>query len=167
MSDVKLKGEFTGSVDAAALPEATSSAIGAVKKNRIIQKQSTSVYQSDDSDILVLNNVPAGFYRVTLGAQVFKSSEAGAARLWFKVNGSQYLIPGTSNKWEVGNSSTTAFTGEAQLDTGRSGTRLIELSSTSSISIDVNAAGTAPTIQQPYYILEKLENYEEITTEWD
>ena len=157
----------SGTLDSGVLPEATSSAIGAVKKNRIIQKQSTSNYSSDASDILTLNNVPAGFYRVTLGAQTFKSSEAGAARLFFKVNGSEYLIPGTSIKWEVGASSTTSFTGEAQLDTGRSGTRLIELSSTSSISVDVNAVGTAPNVSLPYYILEKLENYEEITTEWD
>src|SRR6056300_1628894 len=72
MSDVKLKGEFTGSVDAAALPEATSSAIGAVKKNLMSHVYMTSNKSISASGIVYLTgftsiNDPEGAWDLTNG----------------------------------------------------------------------------------------------------
>lgn len=157
----------SGTLDSARMPEATSTAIGSVRKNRVLQKISGTTFGASATSILQSTNVPAGTYRVTMGAGLFKSADEGVARIFLLINGSRLIFTG-SVAWEVGNSSSGSLTYEAQLDAGTSGTLIVTLSSVSSVSLDVEVLGTGgPSVRNPYYILEKLENYEEITSEWD
>lgn len=148
--------------------EATSSVRGTVKKNRVLYKaDSTSRSGPFSSDLLTISNLPAGKYRATVGARGFRQSPNASARINPKLNGAELNIPSGAS-WIVGPITTTSLTGEQMNLYGVSSTRIIDVPTDgSSFTLGIDVTDSDDFVDRPYYILEKLENYEEITTEWD
>ena len=140
---------------------------GMVKANSIIEKlQDTAYSGSGATGILPLTNIPDGKYKLTVGCQyAYRSVSNAIAQIKPQLNGVN--IPnGAGGSWFIGVDDDGSVETEAY-NRGYSGTRLLTLSNgtnTLDLDIDVTASGI---LARPWYILEKLENVVEITTEWD
>jgi hypothetical protein len=148
--------------------EATSSVRGTVKKNRLLYKVSDQAYTASTPGgligILPVTNVPQGLYKVTIGAEYINQRSDQECTIQPQLNGSSVSI--ASGVWHFGYRNSGA-SGDATYAPGDSSTLLVNFpNATNSFSLNFEV-GTLGGVQRPYYILEKLENYEEITTEWD
>ncbi len=139
---------------------------GVVVANSIIQKiQNTAYSGSGATGILSLTNVPDGKYKVTVGAQYsYRSVSNAQAYIEPQVNGSSVSIG--SGTWIIGTDDDGSVETEAY-NTGYSGTMIIDLANgTNTFDLDITVT-TNGILARPWYILEKLENSTEITTEWN
>lgn len=151
----------SGTLDSSVLPEAASSAIGAVKKNRFVTKRYASKISSDTSSgssTLPLTNLPQGVYKIKMYADYFYSSAStGKAVMVLYVNGNILQSLGINDN--------TTISSQAYLP-GMSSELIFEAPNTTNTLV-INYEVTSGLVARPAYILEKIENYEEITTEWD
>ena len=157
LGTVKLNSEYA----------ATSSQYGLVKANSIIEKlQDTAYSGSGATGILPLTNIPDGKYKLTVGCQyAYRSVSNAIAQIRPQLN-SANVPNGAGGSWFIGVDDDGSVETEAY-NRGYSGTRLLTFSNgtnTIDLDIDVTASGI---LARPWYILEKLENVTEITTEWD
>jgi hypothetical protein len=148
------------------------------KKNQILFKLQNSSYNITTAGVLELKNVPEGYYKVTVGAQHFQGPENlngidnANAGIRPQLNGSAIFIPGdSSDVWRVGWTRIQgAPNGGAAQDTAPFGwvstifIRFPASVNTFSLTIDCELG---MVVNRPFYILERVQDAEFITSEWD
>lgn len=152
----------SGTVASSRLPEATSSALGAVKKNQVLYKYDGAGYNSPNlPSSLRTQNIPAGKYKITIGARSFTASSSTAYIRVQDVSTGDYL-----EKWGSSFICGIASGGGATVY-GQAVTGIFEFTSTMDLKLVYNN-GAGSSIGYPFIIIEKLNSdYEEITTEWN
>lgn len=146
---------------------ATTDAAGLVKKNEVVEYSEQTTHTVSATGRLLKSNIPGGIYIVTVGMYYSRSPDAGSAYINPQLNGAN-LIPDGLNPWRCGATATSSVTGEVSSEYGTSCTRTIDFPvGNNSFEIDVSLVGANALITGPYYSLERLNNSEKITTEWD
>lgn len=156
----------TGAVRLNADFEGTGDSFGFVKKNKTLVQESTVNYTTNTTGILSKTNIPDGIYKITVGADYYYQQTGANVYITPQLNNSAVPIPG-GDTWEIGPRDDASVSPQTYMQ-GFSSTRIVTLGNgTNSFDLDITISGGSSFLNKPYYILEKLENYEEITTEWD
>jgi len=154
------------------VPEATATTTGVVKKNLYITKVSAASYTSGDNGTFIetLSNVPDGTYRVTIGASLLsKAGVDGVSIISFQLNGSQAFCAegGATKSLEFGSGSRVNTEALDDVSIYGSASCIIQFSGGTNVTRLIINIQNASTLSSPYYVLEKLENVELVTTAWD
>lgn len=150
-------GEASGS--------ATSADEGLVRLNGILQKEDTVGGAASSTGNLSVLNVPQGTYRVTVGGRYFFQSSDANCYITPQLNNADISLGGGA--WFVGPRSSAGIAGELGYIGGLAGVLIVDFpNATNSFDLNYTISGTSG-VSIPYYTLEKLENTDEITTEWN
>ena|SRR5687768_16224848 len=135
------------------------------KKNKWQKKVSAVNHTTNATEVVTFTDVPAGLYRLTVGARSFKADTADQnIYVTPKVNGgliTDYYSASTSVV--VGLLNASSIVDAIRNIYGLNSTFYIELTATSDITLDVVV--TDGNIEYPYMILETTEDLEE-TSQW-
>ena len=145
---------------------ATANTAGFVKKNPYVFKVSDQQYTANFTNVLQIDNLPQGTYKMTLGARQFFTQPDDSSLISPQLNGSGVFLG--AQGIIVGLSETGGATGENNVVLqGYTFVSIIDApNATNTFWID-GTITSGSNMVNPYYILERLENAEEITTEWD
>jgi hypothetical protein len=141
---------------------------GMVKANGLLQKSSDSAYTTTTSGILSITQAPEGKYKVTVGANYYYGDANNEEAVIIpQLNNADITVPGTaSTSWTIGHDDDGAVETENYIR-GFTSTLIIDFpNATNSFDLDIQIT-SGGILSRPWYILEKLENVVEITTEWD
>jgi hypothetical protein len=146
--------------------DATSDKSGLVKKNKYVFAYDTSGYNSNQTGLLLKSNIPAGTYRLTVGARLIQGEEDENAFITPQINGSN--ITHGDNDFKVGVVTDTGVSGDTTSVYEFQSTIIVTMSSVAnSLELDLTIGSTASLVDNPYYYLEKLENMEDAGSDWD
>lgn len=139
---------------------------GVTGLNQVSVKVDSTNRTSSTTDLLVSANIPAGTYRVTMGAGKFSVGSGGTdtARL-------DLFIDDSNAAWsdfEGGGSGEAVFAGvQNNDDIHYSATGILVMVSTWKANVDVSITGTS-AVQDAYLVITRIDKSETlITTEWD
>ena len=136
-------------------------------QNTFLVKSISATYTTSTTNILPVTNVPQGLYKVTFGCRFFQCPDGATVAAVAKLNGATLTGENFPNGAFVGR--ITNFTGDGSRGYGITTVVIANFpNATNSFHLDITISGpNSPLLQDPFYILEKLDPYTQITTEWD
>lgn len=135
-------------------------------QNTFLVKVETNSYTTSTTNILPVTNVPQGLYRVTVGARAVRGANDQSSYVKAILNGSDlsalnnyFVLVGHIGSNSIGDDSVRIY--------GLTWVGIAEFPNpTNSFHLDITISSSG-AIERPFYILEKLDPYTQITTEWD
>ena len=135
-------------------------------KNGILEKGNAGLVTTTATDQLQITNLPIGLYKLEIGARSF-TTDGGTDEAYITARLNDTNATSVSGVVIRAGTNQEGSITEASVTNGASVQHLISVTSISTFDLDIFISGANSSIRALYYRLEKLENAEQITTEWD